>query len=359
MLPAFKTDGVVNEKRDQLWLVMTLSGLAFVTAGFMMKIEDHIVATLFVMGYLMAIVGTKTIYLPVLRTWQMTVFGGNLSMVTDSFVIILAYKKLIANGEEILFKALQFLILAMISALSVGAAFYLGEIFALPNYIHHGLDKDLRAGFPMLLSLWPFLGILASATKIMADFLPVAVKKFDPRNTVELVFFVGMLIFTDNVLLCLGIFLLYESNFWGADGPKYVVRNLNEELRHGGFMAFGLIILALGVRMTPMGNWIAESTDLQITFFAMISSPLTGALLKAHDLSQFYANLGYLIAGAIMAPWSSLVGVMVLKPKYWLNYFFWSLPLSGVYLLIHTYLVSIDAYARFAHYIGVTGFISH
>lgn len=359
MLPKMSMNGMVNDQRDTTWLIMTLGGLAMLAASFVITITDHIFDTLLVTIYLMAIVGTKTVFLPIMRSWKMTTFGGKLSMVTDSFVIILAYKKLIAKDNQITRIELNFLNLAMISALSVGAAFFIGELYGLPYYIHHGLDKVLQSGLPMLLSLWPLLLALAAATKVIADFKPQGTKKFDPRNTVELVFFVGLLILTHDVLLSMGLFLLYESNFWGADGPRYVIRNLNEELQHGGFMALGLIVLALGVRMTPIGNWIAEAEGLQITFAAMVSSPLTGALLVSHSLPEFYEKLGYLIGGAFLAPWSSLVGVMVLKPRQWLSYFMLSIPFCAVYLTLHAFLVSMNAYEWIAHMLGVTGIVGH
>ena len=348
----------VHRNWDVIWLVMTLGGLALLTFSFFVTITDHIVDTLIVTVYLMAIVGTKSIFLPYMRSWKMVTFGGKLSMVTDSFVIILAYKKLVAKDKVVTNKELIFLNMAMIAALSVGAAFFIGELYGLPYYIHHGLDKVLQSGLPMLMSLWPLLATLAVVTRLYADFVPQAVKRLDPRNTLELVFFVALLIFSHDVLLCMGLFLVYEANFWGEAGPKYVTHNLVEELRGGGYLALGLIILALAIRPTVLGQMIQESDGLMITFWAMVSAPLTGALLVAHDLGEFYEKLGYLIAGAFLAPWSSLVGVMVLRPRQYISYFLFSIPLASGFLILHAYLVSINAYVWCATFLGVQG-ISH
>ncbi len=351
----FREGELVNGQRDTMWLTLTLGGLALLATSFVVTITDHIFDTLLVTLYLMAIVGTKSIFLPYVRSLWMTATGSTLSSVTDSFVIILAFKKLIARDQKITIRELDFLNLAQIGALSFGAVFFIGELYGLPYYIHHGLDQVLQSGLPMLMSLGPLLVSLIVMTRRLADFTPMAAKKFDPRNTLELIFFVGILILTHDVLLSAGLFLVYEANFWGAGGPKYVVNNLVEELRHGGFMALGLIILALAVRPTPLGNLIANADGIWITASAMLSAPLTGALLVAHDLPEFYEKLGYLIGGAFLAPWSSLVGVMVLRPNQYLRYFMFSIPFSAAFLAIHWFLVQIDAYVWMAHMLGVTG----
>lgn len=354
-----REDEFINGNRDTLWLTLTLGGLALFAASLRITIKDHIFDTLLVTVYLMMIVGTKSIFLPYIRSLWMTATGSTMSSVTDSFVIVLAFKKMIVRDHQTTRRELDFLNLAQIGALSFGAIFFIGELYGLAFYIHHGLDKVLQSGLPMGLSLVPLLVALIITTRALADFTPEAFKKFDLRNTLELIFFVGLLIFTHDVLLSAGLFLLYEANFWGANGPKYVVNNLVEELRHGGFMALGLIIAALAIRPTPLGSMIENSDGLMITFWAMLSSPLTGALLVAHDLGDFYEKLGYLIGGAFLAPWSSLVGVMVLRPHQYLRYFLFSIPFSAGFLLLHWVLVKIDAYVWVAHQLGVTALAAH
>ena len=344
----------IHAKWDLDWLVLMILGFTLTGLGVVYPhIEDPILAAMAIVFTLMQITSTKSLPIPQLDSSSQTVVSALFSTITDSFVIILGVSKKLTNGSRDSLMRNQFLSVVVIAALTFGSSYWIGELYALPYYIAHGMQNDPKAGLPMLALLVPVLALLAFlALRFRA--MDTSKAKFDLRNGIESAVAIAALILTHNPLLVSGLFLIYEANFWGQDGAKYVIHSLNEELKEGGgWVVFLLIFGSMLARETVIGERIAYATGLEVSFASAVSSPMTGALIHADNMQEWYSKMGYLISGSFLFPWSSLVGVMVIKPRYWLTYMTYSIPLFIIFTTGHYILDEWNVYVQIAEFLDV------
>ncbi len=276
----------------------------------------------FLVGYIQFKYPTFVPGKPLFALFLLSVLAGHVSLFFDSFAVILLFNTLsfvaLEATRSVRFNAFVNKVVASLNALTVGGAFYLGELWALAYYIASGYDFP-TAGFPLLVVLTPYC-LLASG--IAAWKFPVKVEHvpFDREQRVKAVeFTVGLvlLIWTHSPFLCLGVLLLYS----GLHGhTQKLLENGLHELKEGAMVALGLIGVAWGAQLL-LGIWPGSKEVVAnflngpaILFFSALSSPLTGAMLSpAESLQEFYTNLSWVMLGAVMLVSSSLVAIVVFR----------------------------------------------
>lgn len=289
-------------------------------------IHDPISETLAVAIYLVILVGQSDFKIPVFGKGRWTVFSlcfiaGLVSMFFDSFAVVLfvAAMKFSDDKREGDYGTLQFRtffikVIASLNALTVGGAFYIGELWGLPHYISSGMDV-WYAGLPLLVVLVPF----SIATSLLATFVaPALVQRptFGQEQvvaTLEIVFFLGLIIVTHAPILCLGVFLVYAG--LRARTP-HVLKKFAHELESGAAIALSLVFVALIISSKLgwgeqigafVGGW-------KTMLLAAVSSPFAGAVIPGSATPhEFFVNISWLMMGAPLFVSSSLVAIMVFR----------------------------------------------
>lgn len=292
-------------------------------------VHSAIVETLLVALYLTAVVGHCSFKLPTLFTNKpmtamitLSVLCGVVSLFFDSFAVVLllstiALSPIKSEGDpHFQFNAFTFKTVAAFNALTVGGGFYIGELWGLPFFISSGMDNAL-AGLPLLVVCLPY-SILISwfvAKKCPVRIEPVKNDMEQLKGAIQIVMFLLLIILTHRPVLCLGWLLVFSSL---RGKTVKLVDDFLHELKHGAFNALGLILIAFVCFQVGMGEWVAENVKgAWIGVGAMICSPFTGAMVEGAngDLQVFYSTLSWLMVGAPIFVFSSLVAIVVFKGK--------------------------------------------
>lgn len=304
-------------------LLVILGGSALLNGETLTK--NSVTATLWTAFYLTMVVAYADFKLPVFgstpqaQTFLMILFCGHISLLFDSFAVVLLLQTgvtmVAVNTVRKAFHKFAFKTAGTYAALTVGGAFYLGELWGLPYYITSGLAQPL-VGLPLLLILTPLNILLAG---IIGKYFPITLSSqpFDrtqARATAEFSVALGLIIVTHSPQLCVGIALLYTTV---RGTTTILIHKLTHEFRSGAENALGLIIAA--VIITELG-WTDKLTSLlsgwTLLPAAALSSPLAGALAPAAtSLHEFYVSLSWLMLGAPLCVFSSLVGMIVFNGR--------------------------------------------
>lgn len=291
---------------------------------------DPILETIIVAGYLTMLVSYSRFRFPTffsgnarMATFALVMVAGHVSLVFDSFAVVLLLLTLEVKkeadtygiGGNARFNAFVTTVAASVCALTVGAGFWTGELWAIPMYLKSGY-ANIIVGLPHLMVLTPFNIVVAG---LAAWLFPIDVEKvpFDRTQkfaAVEFLGFLTALVVTHNPLLCLGALLIYSTI---RCDTKRLVTNTLHELGEGAAPALGLIIVAYLLNLLPygIGMFIEEHvTGAGIAVLAAISSPFAGAMVAAAEsASQLYSTISFLMIGAPMFVGSSLVAMIVYK----------------------------------------------
>lgn len=309
----------------KVWLTI-FSGLLFLYLGTREEklIQNTVGETLVIVIYLTLLVGFTNLKMPIffasrprLSTFALITFSGHISLLFDSFAVILLLAKGIQyypfkDGEDT-FNQFMVKSSAMFTALTVGGAFYLGELWGLPWYLAHNQDT-LLSGLSLLIVFTPVC--LAIATFVAFSF-PVKIKKvgFDKKQAFAMTEFIGglaILIFTHDAILSLGSLIIYTL----LRGKVLELINAGlHEVKDGALIPIGLIAGALVLNLLGVDTWL-NLTGYQVGIVSALSSPLAGAIaIPVDNLEEFYFVLLALSVGAATFSFSSLVGILVLKGK--------------------------------------------
>ncbi len=286
-------------------------------------VDSPVTETLLVAIYLTMLVGFVGFKLPVffanrprLSTFCLVVFAGHISLLFDSFAVVLLLAggiTFIPYGEFSRFNQFVVKVVAAFNALTVGGGFYLGELWGLPWFISNG-QANLIAGFPVLIAATP---VCLATAWLAAFFTPVKMEatKFDKDQTragIEFVIGLLIIIMTHSPILSIGLLFLYTGVI--GKTPRLVKMTLHE-LEGGAAVALSLIFFALILTQTGTAQLIQPYlSGLGMFFGAMISSPFAGAIAPpVETLYEFYAGLFFLMNGAPVFVFSSLVAIMVFK----------------------------------------------
>lgn len=272
---------------------------------------------------------------PRLAMFALSMLCGHVSLLFDSFAVVLLLTKVnllpadSPRGGTHRFNSFAFKTVCAFNALTVGGAFYLGELWGLPYYISSGMDTPL-AGLPLLAVVTPMC-ILTSAlvaTLTPVGIEPVELDRTQGRGAVEIGIFLLLLIVSHNVFLCMGALLFYSAL---SRRTAELLQKTSHELVEGGANAIGLILVALSLQQIPaVTDWFASNAQGPIIgALSALSSPFAGAMIApATSPEEFYTNLSWIMLGAPMFVWSSLVAIMVFRDT--LDYSDLPLPLQRI-----------------------------
>jgi hypothetical protein len=253
------------------------------------------------------------------------VLAGLISLFFDSFAVVLLLAKINTlpmhdgiNGRH-RFNEFAFRAVASFNALTVGGAFYLGELWGLPYYIASHMDT-WWTGLPVL----PFVVVYCVAVSLAAAWLfPVRIEAPLVQSpgrwlaTFEMVSILLTIIVTHNTALAAGLLLVWSAVV--RRDTHGLIQRTAHEVHDGGANALALILCAIVVQQLPgTGEWVANLTQSGTGWgtvaLAAMSSPFAGAMLPAAESpEQFYTGLTNLMVGAPLFVWSSLVAIMVFK----------------------------------------------
>jgi len=313
-------------------LGILLGGLLTGYAGWAFFTEQHLLhsaveETLWTAFYLTFLVGYVEFSYPTLFTkrprlaiFTLCFVAGHISLFFDSFAVILLFSTLVftslSRSKSPAYNAFSVKSVAAFNALTVGGAFYLGELWGLPYYISSGFDFPV-SGLPLLLVLTPYC-ILTSLYAARSFPIKVEPVKFDREQlikAIEFATFLVLLIWTHSPFLCMGLLLLYSA----VHGKTQILmRNGLHEIQEGAAAALGLILAALIIQQIPgTEEWVAAHVQGPwILVLAAVSSPFAGAMIPgANNPHQFYVNLSWIMLGAPLFVSSSLVAIVVFKEQ--------------------------------------------
>jgi hypothetical protein len=308
-------------------LIMALSIYTWINGEHL--VHDAINETLWVAIYLTMVVAYCDFKMPTffasshprLAVFCLAFLCGHVSMFFDSFAVVLLLTTItlapLPTGTRYKFKFNAFAIktICAFNALTVGGAFYIGELWGLPYFISSGMDNPL-AGLPLLVVVTPYciLTSILAARLFPVKIEPVSFTKDQWVATIEIVFFLTLIIVTHRPFLCLGALMFYSAM---RGRTVYMVKQVLHEMEHGALTALGLILAALLIQQFPGTKEIfAKVMDgPMIMLCASVSSPLAGAMTPgaAGDLSVFYQNLSWIMLGAPALVSSSLVAIVVFR----------------------------------------------
>jgi hypothetical protein len=255
---------------------------------------------------------------PRLATFTLVAMSGFISLFFDSFAVILllsTINTLPYAGQRYSHRFSDFAmrVMAAFNALTVGGAFYLGELWGLPHYIASDMANPL-AGVPLMVVVFPYCLFVAyiAARWFPVDVQPVALTSQQLKGGAKLAVFLLLLIVTQDPVLVFGLLLLFTAL---TGRTPDLLRNTLHELGEGGMAAVGLIAIAWMIQGIPgTVEFFNDISGFWVFIFAAISSPFAGAMIApSSDLESFYWNISLLMLGAPMFVWSSLVAIVVFR----------------------------------------------
>lgn len=325
------------------FLGASLTYLALAFNPHLSIIEETIVLVVF----LGALLGVAPLPFPNLkhRKWLYPLIAGILSAFMDSFLVLLMVAALPIKGEER--QVLKFKAYAMLAALIGGLLIYFGEVYALPHYLKYGMN-NIYDGLPILVPVLIFLGVLgylvqrlnvdvAAQESTLEEGLAVqdaehgehgepsnAKRKWE--NIAEFVVGIGIILFTHNPLLALGVLLAYAFISGQGEDLLHVVKTETE-------MGVMLLLLTAWIIFEPVQPILGLFTGFHALWPSMVNAVFSGALLPAGG--EVWKEISVISAGALFLPISSLVGVMLFKTmNEWWAYVKISVPLMVLWLVL-------------------------
>lgn len=297
--------------------------------------SDPVMETFWVAVYLTMAVGFVAFKLPTLfaktrprlAMWTLSMFCGHISLFFDSFAVVLLLSTITIGNITTMpmtgiktrfspkFNAFAFKVICAFNALTVGGAFFIGELWGLPYYISSGFD-NATAGLPLLLVLTPYSALVSY---MAARLFPVKLEevKFDRSQwigTAEISILLVAIIVTHMPLACLGGLLVYSAL---TKRTVHLLEKTLHEIREGAGNALGLILVALCIQQIPGAkSWVAEHlSGVWVFLLAAVSSPFAGAMTPGAEgnIALFYENLSYIMLGAPLFVSSSLVAIVVFR----------------------------------------------
>jgi len=319
--------------------------LALTVGTHLSIIEETIVLVVF----LGALLGVAPIPFPNLRhrKWLYPVIAGLLSAFMDSFLVLLMVAAIPVKGKQR--EILKFKAYAMMAALIGGLLIYFGEVYALPHYLKYGMHH-IYDGIPLLVPVLIFLGVLG----YLIQKLPIDITAREStleegleqienhqhehehmsegsakrrwENIIEFVVGIGIILFTHNALLALGVLFTYAFLSGQGEDLLHVIKTETEV----GVM---LLLLTAWVIFNPVQPLLQLFTGFHALWPSMINAVFSGALLPAGG--TVWREISVISAGALFLPISSLVGVMLFKTmKEWWAYVKLSVPMMLLWLVL-------------------------
>lgn len=297
--------------------------------------------------YLGLLVGVAPIPMPVFKSKFMQVmFAGLFSGVLDSFIVLEQCKHLrtVEDGQDrdaVMAQTedqptegvrARLMSLMMIAAIIGGLIIWFGEVYAAGTY-----QNDHRTGLgsafyivPPVLIFLSVLGLHANTLKI--EVVPNENRKGTKRDIAEFGFFIGLLLYCHNPILCLGALLAYSVTTRQDD-------QLLEVWKHHTEVNVMLVLLIALLA----GEWIVEylitptgmgTGSIWPIIPAAIQAVLWGPIYE-DPTSPFWIKITTLSTGALLLPTSSLVGVMLFpKLRQWGVYMKYSFGYALLWYLI-------------------------
>ncbi len=304
-------------------------------------IEEAIILVIF----LGALLGVAPIPFPNLRgkIWLYPIIAGLLSALMDSFLVLLLVAALPIHGSYI--AKMTFKVYVMIAALIGGLLIYFGEVYALPHYLKYGMSQ-VYDGLPLLVPVMIFLGVLGylaqrlkikidSHSSTLAEGIEIVEhtdlrndyqSKQPKQNLVEFFVGIGIIFFTHNAILALGILFLYS--FISGQG-----KSLIEVVRSETEMSVIILLSTTWVLAPVLTPLLHDFSNSGIFGLSVISAVVAGALLPAGG--DVWMEISLISAGALVLPISSLVGVMLFKTmRQWIIYVKIAIPLTILWLVL-------------------------
>ena len=298
-----------------VWLMAVVAFCGFELPTFFAKKRTHMFGR--------EVPAWVTAFFARLAVFTLLYMCGQISWGFDSFAVILLLLKLkFIPYEGKMFFSHRFSVfvvmcIATMNALTAGSSIFTGELWAVAHYLASGMGF-FESGLPMAVVMIPYT-VLTSL--IGALLFPVRIQHvpFDKKQwvaTLSFSVFLATYIFTHRIVFSVGVFLLYVS----ATGQvKRMIEGLLHELREGGFVAFGIVLAALCIKVGIPGSmeWFAANvTGWKISVLSFISSPFAGAVIAPSTSYQMlYENISWLSLLCGGAVSSSLVGIMVFRNR--------------------------------------------
>lgn len=146
------------------------------------------------------------------------------------------------------------------------------------------------------------------------------------ENLAEFIIGIGIILFSHNPILALGILFVYAFISGQGEDLLYVIKTETE-------MGVMLLLLTAWVIFEPVQPLLSFFTGFHALWPSMINAVFAGALLPAGG--DVWLEIVMISTGALFLPISSLVGVMLFKTiKEWWAYVKLSVPMMFVWLAI-------------------------
>ncbi|MDP2593471.1 MAG: hypothetical protein Q8P52_02370 [bacterium] len=344
-LPLFKAE-------ERKW---GLEPLIFLLIGFVLLAYegsahslDVVSETIILVVFLAGLMGvTRSIGIPLgIPLSAIPVVCGFGSMFMDSFLILLLISRTNFEGE--ILEVLKFKTYCTIAALVGGIGTYFGEVYMLPLCLKYGMRE-----WWCMLPFWPPIAILLSVLAFLCSRLKIVLAatplvrengggahgaaRLSWQDIGEFCFFIALLLYTKNPILCILSLTLWSCFSGQGDDLIKGVWDVDRAV-------LGLLVFALLLVHAPafvLTDWtlalFSKSEGWYVFIPAFANSVLAGALLSA--TGDFWTEALILSTAVQFMPFSSLVGLMVFKPKEWLSYFKTAFPLMVFwFVLCGTYL---------------------
>jgi len=146
------------------------------------------------------------------------------------------------------------------------------------------------------------------------------------ENVAEFVVGIGIILFTHNALLALGVLLAYAFISGQGEDLLHVIKTETE-------MGVMLLLLTAWIIFNPVQPLLEIFTGFHALWPSMINAVFSGALLPAGG--DVWKEISVISTGALFLPISSLVGVMLFKTmKEWWTYVKLSVPIMVLWLVL-------------------------
>jgi hypothetical protein len=290
------------------------------------------VETFFLAAVLTAVVAWIPFQIPTpwaeTRPWlaqvALGVIAGVVSLFFDSFAVVLLIANIatspaanVSDGRH-RFNEFAFRAVASFNALTVGGAFYIGELWGLPYYISSHMDR-WWTGIPLMSFVIPYcvMTSVLAASLVPVRFRPAKAESGNALATFEMIGILLVIITTHNTALGAGILLLWSALV--RRDTNGLIQKTAHEVQAGGANALALIAAAIVVQQLPgvtavVARLTEDGAGPGTVALAAVSSPFAGAMLPpAGPPVQFYHGIANLMVGAPLFVWSSLVAIMVFK----------------------------------------------
>ncbi len=331
--------------RPKAWNLETvlvgLLGAVFIWQSDLVHSFNVIAETLILVVFLGALLGATRIPLPhrvggrMIPVWAFPLMCGLISAFMDSFLVLLLVGFAKLEGPEK--DQFKFKAYVMIAALIGGLLTYFGEVYMVPLALRYGM-RDWYSMLPVVPPVLVFLGVLS----VLAGRLDVKVlgmKTIEPverahgkkthadiGDYLEFGAAIALLLLTQNVLLCLGVLLLYASITGQGEDLLDVIRT---ETEMSVMLLLGVALIIAGPIEPLMQNFSGWLAFVPST----INGVITGAIFPASG--NVWKDVHILSTAVLITPLSSLVGVMLFKTvKQWKQYMMVSIPLALVWFVI-------------------------